>query len=234
MQCLSQAATVYGFEQSIPVASGSAHEYELSMSLDPDTAYLWRPYKSINLMDGRGLEVAPIPQPTTNPRREAYVILKPLYNFNPALYGPLIERHIEYYQALGVAKHVIYLRKESIPQLLYGNQNLWRAAQKGRLVVVEWDMLEEHDVWHRQYDQRVIYSHAMLVFSTLDVYLLNVDLDEYLVTSNAQLQDQSIQDMVQTCAGTPFACPHTHSSPVHTSDICCNLPHVSVAARASV
>ena len=55
-------------------------------------------------------------------------------------------------------------------------------------------------VWSRKYDQRVIYSHAVLALTGLDVYMLNIDLDEYLVTSRPALHGQGVQAMVETCA----------------------------------
>lgn len=33
-------------------------------------------------------------------------------------------------------------------------------------------------VWHKQYDQNVVFSHAMLALSGMDVYLMAIDLDE--------------------------------------------------------
>lgn len=56
-------------------------------------------------------------------------------------------------------------------------------------------------VWHRKYDQRVIYSHALLALSSMDMYVINIDLDEYLVTTKPALQKAPIQDIIEGCAG---------------------------------
>lgn len=56
-------------------------------------------------------------------------------------------------------------------------------------------------VWARKYDQRVIYSHAALALSSLDVSIINIDLDEYLVTSSPGLHHQNIQAIIEGCAG---------------------------------
>lgn len=60
--------------------------------------------------------------------------------------------------------------------------------QKGKIVLVMWDSMPQHELWSRRYDQRVVYSHAVLAFTGMDVYLMNIDLDEYLVTTVPALQ----------------------------------------------
>ena len=39
---------------------------------------------------------------------------------------------------MGVSKHIIYLRKDSIPALLIGNPRLARLVQKGKILLVMW------------------------------------------------------------------------------------------------
>ncbi len=53
-------------------------------------------------MDGRGIHVpqlSPVaPASRAASTRETFVVLKPLSDFNPAVFGPLVFRHVEYYQ----------------------------------------------------------------------------------------------------------------------------------------
>lgn len=47
------------------------------------------------------------------------------------------------------------------------------------------------------YDQRVVYNHAMLAFTGLDVYLAMVNLDEYVMSLRDDLA--TVQDMIRGC-----------------------------------
>lgn len=96
-------------------------------------------------IDGRGIEVPPV-KPGVRAKRETVVVLKPLYNFTPAVFGPLIDRHVDYYAQMGVTKHIIYLRREHIPQMLMGNPKVARYVQVGRIMLILWDQLAEHEV----------------------------------------------------------------------------------------
>lgn len=193
---------VYGFEHNFTLSASPRHEYELLLDRDPSTVHTLRPAKALNLLDGRGLELPPV-LPSADPaiKRETFVVLKPLYNFTPTVFGPLIDRHVAYYQTLGVSKHIIYLRRESIPQLVMANPQVAQLVLAGKVLLVLWDGLPEHTVWSRKYDQRVIYSHAVLALTSMDVYMMNIDLDEYLVTTRPTLQTKNIQEIVETCAG---------------------------------
>ena len=84
-------------------------------------------------------------------------------------------------QALGVSKHVVYLRKETIPALLTSSPLLRKYVDRGQLLVVMWEDWPLHSRFPRKYDQHIGYSHAMLALTGLDVYLLMLDLDDYLV-----------------------------------------------------
>lgn len=99
MQRCSQAAMVYGFETRFDVGNDwqtSPHHWNLTTDVDP-TVRQYHPVQELNLLDGRGIFVPPV-QPSNNMARETYVVLKPLYNFSTYLFGPLIFRHVEYYQ----------------------------------------------------------------------------------------------------------------------------------------
>mmetsp|Transcript_12334 Transcript_12334/g.26633 ORF Transcript_12334/g.26633 Transcript_12334/m.26633 type:complete len:514 (+) Transcript_12334:286-1827(+) len=200
----SQAAMVYGFETGFDLGENwqqAKHEYDLNVDLDPRTCS-FKPDSNLNLIDGRGVDIAPV-KPGADIPRETFVVLRPLYNFTPSVFGPLVQRHVEYYQSLGVSKHIIYLRKEMIPALLLMNAQVARLVAKGKIIIILWDELPQHEIWTRKYDQRVVYSHALLAFTGLDVYLMFVDLDEYLVTPRTDLQMQPIQQIFKTCAGHP-------------------------------
>ena len=75
----------------------------------------------------------------------------------PAIFGPLIFRHVEYYQNLGVSKHIIYLRKESIALLLLGSPKVARLVQQGKVILIMWEEMQPHALWSRRYDQRIVY-----------------------------------------------------------------------------
>ena len=47
----------------------------------------------------------------------------------------------------------------------------------------------------------VIRSHAILALTGLDVHMLNIDLDEYLVTTSPELQGKPNHEIIGTCAG---------------------------------
>ena len=47
------------------------------------------------------------------------------------------------------------------------------------------------------YDQRIIYNHAMLAFTGLDVYLAMVNLDEYVMSLRDDLA--TVQGMIRAC-----------------------------------
>jgi len=194
-----QSAMVYGFEHVFNVPSDCKHEYDLLLDLDPTIMQL-KPGKVLSQMDGRGIEVPPV-DPNADSPRETVVVLKPLYNFAPTVFGPLVDRHVEYYQALGVTRHIIYLRKDQMPHLMLGHPRVARYVHTGKIMLVLWEELPEHAVWPRKYDQRVIYSHAALALSSLDMYVINIDLDEYLVTGKPTLQHKSIQGIIEGCAG---------------------------------
>ena len=103
---------------------GGRHKNSLLTVPRPSSASLTSDLHSNHPSTGRGIFVPQIntSAPSGNPSpRETFVVLKPLYNFSPAVFGPLIFRHVEYYRSLGVSKHIIYLRRESIPALLLGN-----------------------------------------------------------------------------------------------------------------
>lgn len=141
---LPQSAMVYGFEHSFPVIEGSKHEYDLLLDLDP-TIMTLAPGKEVNQIDGRGFTVPPV-EPATDAPRETVVVLKPLYNFAPAVFGPLVDRHVEYYQALGVTRHIIYLRKEQLPHVMLGHPKMARLVYTGKILLVVWNELPEHTV----------------------------------------------------------------------------------------
>ncbi len=75
-----------------------------------------------------------------------------------------------------------------MPQLLLGSPKVAKLIQKGKILMVLWEDFPAHSLWSRLYDQRIVYSHALLAFTGLDVYLMNIDLDEYLVSTVPELQ----------------------------------------------
>lgn len=111
----AQSAMVYGFETTFSLGDGwsaSPHRWLLSTDLAPTQTRAWSPASDLNLMDGRGIYVPQL-QPGGGGNtegsnsssgaagvaaKETFVVLKPLYNFSPSVFGPLIFRHVEYYQ----------------------------------------------------------------------------------------------------------------------------------------
>ncbi|GAX72751.1 hypothetical protein CEUSTIGMA_g207.t1 [Chlamydomonas eustigma] len=201
----AQSAMVYGFETSFTLMSNSSlHEPEWSLRCDLDSAsYEWQPHRDLNLVDGRGINVPTITE-TDGKERETFVVLNPSHP-NPAMFGSLIVRHVEYYQGLGVSKHIIYLRRETIPALILSSLKVHKLVQMGKIILVMWEDMLPHELWSKRYDQRVVYSHAVLAFTGLNVHLINIDLDEYLVTRKPELQGKPIQQIIQTCLGSDIS-----------------------------
>ena len=113
---------VYGFETTFSLGDGWAtcpHRWLFSADLAPNQApHAWSPAMELNLLDGRGIHVPQllpggggfggnIGSSSSSSgggvasgvaAKETFVVLKPLYNFSPSVFGPLISRHVEYYQ----------------------------------------------------------------------------------------------------------------------------------------
>ena len=108
---------VYGFETTFSLGDGWAtcpHRWLFSANLAPNQApHAWSPAMELNLLDGRGIHVPQLGgsggvgggsssrsggAASGVEAKETFVVLKPLYNFSPTVFGPLILRHVEYYQ----------------------------------------------------------------------------------------------------------------------------------------
>jgi hypothetical protein len=72
--------------------SNTTHEYDVLVSLSPGVKHSWSPHTSVNLIDGRGAEVPPPVLQSNSTPRDVYVIVKPLYNFLPSVYGHLLDK----------------------------------------------------------------------------------------------------------------------------------------------
>ena len=58
----------------------------------------------------------------------------------------------------------------------------------GQLLIIAWEEVPPHELWEQRYDSRVVFSHAVLALTGMDVYQMVLDLDEYLVTPDPELQ----------------------------------------------
>ncbi len=74
---------------------------------------------------------------------------------------------------------------------------LYQYIQNGQLLLVKWDMLPDH-TFLPYYDQRIVYNHANLAFTGLNVYLAMIDLDEYIMTMRAVLKN--FKEIARECA----------------------------------
>ncbi|KAG1681113.1 hypothetical protein FOA52_015555 [Chlamydomonas sp. UWO 241] len=201
----AQAAMVHGFEASFALGDPEHHSWTLTCDMDPETAYVYNPSKQLNAVDGRGIEQPPYAEPRDTQDKDTYVVMKLTLGLPVALMGTLIVRHVEYYQSLGVSKHIIYVRKRDIPPLLLSSRKLANLCERGMVMLVLWDSVPAHELWTLRYDHRIAFSHAMLATTGLPATLLFVDLDEYLVTPVPGLQGAPIGELLQTCAGARFA-----------------------------
>lgn len=121
----NQSVMVYGNRTTFMVGDGAIlgqrhPRWNLTLGDGKESAACsWSPATDLNLLDGRGI-YAPAaldknPDPSTSKsarkERETYVLIKPIQTFTPSVVGPLLFRHVEYYQALGVSKHLVYISK---------------------------------------------------------------------------------------------------------------------------
>ena len=129
----NQALMVYGSTTTFRVVQFNTDEAEFAGRGHPQWRLMlgdgrdsgncsWSPATDMNLIDGRGIFAPPsldqTPSSTNQATsvakdREMFVLIKPIQSFTPSVIGPLLFRHVEYYQALGVSKHIVYISKVS-------------------------------------------------------------------------------------------------------------------------
>jgi hypothetical protein len=122
----NQALMVYGnstsFFLGLEEISQRHPRWNLTLgSGGESTVCSWSPASDMNLLDGRGIFAPPALDQSTSrvqgvaKEREMFVLIKPIQIFTPSVIGPLLFRHVEYYRALGVSKHIVYISKASKP-----------------------------------------------------------------------------------------------------------------------
>jgi hypothetical protein len=89
--------------------------------------------------------------------------------------------------------------------LLASNPPLLRLVRQNRIVLIAWDGgesrgMKRHLIWSKRYELRLVASHAILALSSLDVNLLQIDLDEYIATPMAELQGKPLAQIVDSCS----------------------------------
>ena len=89
-----QTAAVSGFETSFP--AGPNHTYTITMDADPSIV-TYAPNRQLSLLNGYGTNYPPVVA-GRDVHREVMVVLKPFHNLKTKIFGPLLERHVEYYQ----------------------------------------------------------------------------------------------------------------------------------------
>ncbi|GAX73331.1 hypothetical protein CEUSTIGMA_g785.t1 [Chlamydomonas eustigma] len=126
---------------------------------------------------------------------EAVVVICPLWNVDWRV-SVLVDRHIQYYAALGFTRYIIYTRPSDV-EVLSALPHISKWLMHGMLILIRWSAVGEHDglpYW----DQRVVYNHAVLAHLGRLTYLAMVDIDEYLIPLQPGLAN--IFQMVSACA----------------------------------
>ncbi len=92
-------------------------------------------------------------------------------------------------------RYLLYLRPADVQPFLEV-PNLAKWVRQGRVVIIEWDAVDEH-IGLPAWDQRLVYNHAVLAFLGRPAYLFMPDIDEYLVPTRPGLE--SFFDMAREC-----------------------------------
>jgi hypothetical protein len=175
----------------------SSHYLTLSIPLDEqssvyhlhyDDGYYWVlnclcPEHTPDYKDmPKGNYVIVVTPPVINGKTHTYEDLSRLLNVSVA-----------YYQRLGFAGHIIYLRRYQLSQL-YKVASFLQLLHSGQLKIMLWDATPE--VYSNAYSgQPFMNTHAHMAAWGSDLALLSIDLDEFLFLQNAS----TLREAWNTC-----------------------------------
>ncbi|KAG1660726.1 hypothetical protein FOA52_003035 [Chlamydomonas sp. UWO 241] len=171
--------------------AGGAHAYYITAKGANSSCY-FDAENEPNVLDVRAHEVDVNDDPAVPPSA-AYVVMAPFYDLETPKYEPtpnmerfsvLLDRHIQWHTALGFSKYLVYVRQADV--IDFAEQRavqFW--GQRGVLHLVLWSEIQP--VPHLpHFDQRVVYTHALLALTGANVYAALLDVDDYVVAPAAQ------------------------------------------------
>ena len=190
----------YAFFTSFGVQDGWTHRYNLTAT-GSSSSCLINPLQEPNVVDYAGAQVPPI---SSDAAKEVWMVMSPFYNLPIEVMAVLLHHHLKYHTSIGVRKVVLYLRPETIFALAH-HPRVAPWILSNHLLLVLWEKYPlRKDLPH--FDQRLIFGHALLAFTGHSVLLAMVDLDEYLVSPQPQLQPNPPDDLmhlIKQCGQAP-------------------------------
>jgi hypothetical protein len=183
-----------------PTSNG--HVYYLAAP-SANSSCSFNPRFTPNVIDHRGFEVPDVGRDPKLVSREAYIVMPPFVNMVSHMdkFATLLDRHIQWHKALGFSRHILYMRAADI--LIFSEINAVKHwIKRQQLLLVLWEIFPTPKHETPYWDQRLVYNHAMLAFSNAPspVWLANINLDEYLMSSNNSLN--TFNDMARECSET--------------------------------
>eukprot|EP00798_Chlamydomonas_sp_ICE-L_P001751 gene1751-33160_t len=170
-----------GLLEGLPEGLGNMGDILLSSKASSNTCVL----KALSEEDPRGKHIQPNLHDSQAPAN-ATIIMHPLYNLssNVDAMAALLDKHIQFHRAMGFQHHMLYVRPGDM-EAVSSHARLSKWIHNGHLLLYLWKEVPFFS--ERPYfDQRIVYNHALLAFSSQKVYLAMIDIDEYLCSPDGQ------------------------------------------------